>query len=109
MSPSSPCCLDARDLVKETTADTLPLYPFCAATIFGQREGRRDQSHVWSQDILESLASESSFHHHLSHTPSVNIAMDIHCPRSGQMCRMACIGVWNFASEIHVVQVESKD
>ena len=63
-----------------------PLCPFCAANIFGQRERRRDQSHVWSQDILESLASESSFHHHLSHTASVNIVIDIHCPRSGQMC-----------------------
>ena len=67
-----------------------PLCPFCAANIFGQGERRRDQSHVWSQDILESLASESSFHHHLSHTASVNIVIDIHCPRSGQMCWMAC-------------------
>ena len=67
-----------------------PLCPFCAANIFGQRERRRDQSHVWSQDILESLASESSFHHHLSHTASVHIVIDIPCPRSGQMCRMAC-------------------
>ena len=31
-----------------------------AADIFSQRERRRDHSQLWSQDILESLASESS-------------------------------------------------
>ena len=77
-----------------------------AANIFSQRERRHDHSHVWSQDIRESLASEISFHHHLSHTAPVNIAWT--SALQANMSIEWLIGEWNFASEIHVIQAPGR-
>ena len=78
-----------------------------AANIFSQRERRRDHSHLWSQEILESLViGKFSFittflTQHLSTLPwtsalQANISIEW------------LIGEWNFASEIHVIQAPGR-